>query len=67
MNQTPPRYEQAEESVIGSVLIDQECVDDCISVLTSDDFSKPEHAKIWRAIEALHKRSAAIDIVTVNE
>jgi replicative DNA helicase len=67
MDKTLPRADQAEEAVIGSVLIDSDTVDMCLSVLTSNSFYKPEHAKIWKAIEELHKKGMAIDTLTVND
>lgn len=67
MDKILPRADQAEEAVIGSVLIDSECVDLCVSVLSSSSFGKPEHAKIWKAIEGLHKKGMAIDSLTVND
>lgn len=67
MDKILPRADQAEEAVIGSVLIDSECVDLCVSILTSSSFGKPEHAKIWKAIEELHKKGMAIDSLTVND
>lgn len=67
MDKVLPRADQAEEAVIGSVLIDAECVDLCLSILTPSSFGKPEHAKIWKAIEELHKKGSAIDTLTIND
>jgi replicative DNA helicase len=67
MDKVLPRADQAEEAVIGSVLIDAECVDLCLSILTPSSFGKPEHAKLWKAIEELHKKGSAIDTLTIND
>lgn len=67
MDKVLPRADQAEEAVIGSVLIDAECVDLCLSILTPSSFGKPEHAKIWKAVEELHKKGSAIDSLTIND
>lgn len=67
MDKILPSADQAEEAVIGSVLIDAECADLCLTILTPSSFRKPEHAKIWKAIEELSKRGSAIDTLTVND
>lgn len=67
MDKVLPRADQAEEAVIGSVLIDSECVDLCLSILTPSSFGKPEHAKLWKAIEELHKKGSAIDTLTISD
>ena len=67
MDKMLPSADQAEEAVIGSVLIDAECADLCLTILTPSSFRMPEHAKIWKAIEELSKRCSAIDTLTVND
>ena len=67
MSRNLPKADQAEESVIGCVLIDSECVDVCLSILHHNNFGNAEYAKIWKAIEDLHKKGSAIDIVTLND
>jgi replicative DNA helicase len=67
MDKMLPSADQAEEAVIGSVLIDAECADLCLTILTPSSFRMPEHAKIWKAIEELSKRGSAIDTLTVND
>lgn len=67
MDKILPSADQAEEAVIGSVLIDAECADLCLTILTPSSFRMPEHAKIWKAIEELSKRGSAIDTLTVND
>ena len=67
MSRNLPKAEQAEESVIGCVLIDSECVDVCLSILHHNNFGNAEYSKIWKAIEDLHKKGSAIDIVTLND
>jgi len=60
-----PTNVEAEESVLGSLLIDPSAVVRVAASLAPDDFSRPAHQRIYRAILDLYGRRAAIDFVTV--
>jgi replicative DNA helicase len=64
---TPPFNLQAEESVIGSVLIDPEMFFEVAKYLTSKDFHIVKHQWIWKAFEDLHDKSIPFDILTVQQ
>ncbi|MEF3245327.1 MAG: replicative DNA helicase [Caldisericaceae bacterium] len=63
----PPFSIEAEQSVIGAMLIDEEAVYKVIEILKEEDFYRPEHAKIMKAIKDLSLRGLPIDIVSVVE
>lgn len=63
----PPLSIEAEQSVIGAMLIDEEAVYKVIEILKEEDFYRPEHAKIMKAIKDLSLRGLPIDIVSVVE
>ncbi len=63
----PPFSIEAEQSVIGAMLIDEEAVYKVIEILKEDDFYRPEHAKIMKAIKELSLRGLPVDIVSVVE
>ena len=62
-----PHSREAEESVIGAVLINPESYYDVAQFLQSEAFYIHRHQWIWEAFVALHDRNEAIDLVTVTE
>ncbi|WP_457631408.1 replicative DNA helicase [Oceanithermus sp.] len=63
----PPHNLEAEASVLGSALVDNDAIDRVEGLITADAFYKEAHRKIWRAIEALRSRSEPVDLVTLSE
>ena len=41
---------EAEQSLLGSILIDPACMDNIGVLVSADDFYVPEHAEIYRAM-----------------
>lgn len=62
---TTPHSVEAEEAVLGSILINPEVLLDVNSILNSEDFFIIRHRWIWDAILRLHRRREAIDYLTV--
>jgi replicative DNA helicase len=62
-----PHSREAEEAVIGSVLINPETYYDVIQFLQADDFYIERHRWIWETFTRLHERRAPIDFLTVSE
>jgi replicative DNA helicase len=62
-----PHSREAEEAVIGAVLINPEAYYDVAQFLQSDDFYIHRHQWIWDAFVKLHDTNEAIDFVTVTE
>ncbi len=63
-----PRSHDAEQAVLGAMLLDQAAVAVCIEVLvTSRRFYSPAHQKIYDAIARLFERAQPADITTVAE
>ena len=44
---------EAEQSLLGSILIDPGCMDAIAALITTDDFYMPEHSEIFRAMQAM--------------
>lgn len=65
--QMVPHSREAEEAVIGAVLINPEAYYDVAQFLLVDDFYIHRNQWIWKAFVALHDRNEAIDFVTVTE
>src|SRR5690606_19544343 len=66
-SRTPPHSLEAEMSVLGSVLLDNEVYTSLEGVLTPEQFYKEAHRKIFRAMEKLNRRGEPMDLVTVTE
>ncbi len=62
-----PHNREAEEAVIGSVLINPEAYYDVAQFLQADDFYIIRNRWIWQSFIRLHERRVPIDILTVSE
>ena len=63
----PPHNLDAEESVLGAMLLKSQAVADAVQTLKAEDFYKPAHGHIFEAISSLYAGGEAIDPVTVSE
>lgn len=58
---------EAEQGVLGAMLIDPSLIDVLSEDLKAEDFHWPDHADIYRAITDLHSRQQGVDFLTVAE
>jgi len=65
--QIVPHSREAEEAVIGAVLINPEAYYDVASFLRADDFYIHRHRWIWECFTRLHDRRIPVDFLTVTE
>jgi replicative DNA helicase len=63
----PPNNTDAEESVIGSLLIDPESFYEIDGVLSAKDFYLSKHAIIFEVIEDLYRQGEPADLVLITE
>jgi replicative DNA helicase len=63
----PPHSIEAEEAVLGSVLIDPEAFWRVSGWLKSDDFYLVKHQWVWDACRTLHEQRQPIDFVTITQ
>ena len=63
----PPQSIEAEQSVLGGLLLDNQSWDRIADILTADDFYRREHRLIFGAIAALCEENSPADVVTVSE
>ena len=63
----PPQSVEAEQSVIGGLMLDNQRWDQIADKVTSDDFYRKEHRLIFRAIASLCDENQPADVVTVSE
>ncbi|MDD6200934.1 MAG: replicative DNA helicase [Firmicutes bacterium] len=62
-----PQSLEAEQAVLGSILIDSRCVSDVIGILRPEDFHLQQNREIYEAIYTMFNFSQSIDPVTVLE
>ena len=67
LSRQPPHSLEAEQSVLGSVLIDSQCVTEIIGILKPEDFYLQQNREIFEAIYEMFNFSQTIDPVTVLE
>jgi len=63
----PPHSIEAEQSVLGGLLLDNESLDRITDLLTEADFYRSEHKLIYQQITRLLERGKPADVVTVSE
>jgi replicative DNA helicase len=61
----PPQNQDAEQSVLGSLLIDPDAIIKVASFLVPDDFYREAHQVIYASILGLHERRLPADLVTL--
>ncbi|MFH1386507.1 MAG: replicative DNA helicase [bacterium] len=66
-NRVPPQNLAAEQSVIGSMLLDKNAAMRAFEVLAPDSFYRDAHRFIYEAIVELFERGEPVDLVTVTE
>jgi len=63
----PPHNLDAEQAVLGGILVDNSVFHDLLDVITDDDFYSPAHVEIFRACQDLFRNSAPMDLITVAD
>ena len=67
IDRLPPQSIDAEQSVLGALLIDRDAVIEVADVLRPQDFYRQAHGTIFGAVLELYDKREPIDIVTVSE
>ncbi len=63
----PPHNDDAEKSVLGSILLDKEALYEVLEILKPEDFYSEMHREIYSAVLELYRKSQPVDILTVSE
>ncbi len=62
----PPQNIEAEQSVLGGILIENKAINRVMEILTEDDFYREAHRKIYSAIINLSERDEPADLITLT-
>lgn len=65
LDRIPPQNEDAEQSVLGAMLLDRDAIAVASEHLREDDFYRQAHGKIFASILKLYDRNEAVDLVTI--
>jgi replicative DNA helicase len=63
----PPHSVEAEQSLLGGLLLDNEAFDRVADLVSGEDFYRDDHRRIWRHITKLVEANRPADMVTVAE
>ncbi len=66
-SQNLPHSIEAEQSVLGGLMLDAGAFDSVAEVVGENDFYKPAHRKIFAAMAVLLEAEQPIDVITVSE
>ncbi len=65
LSKQPPQSLEAEQAVLGSILIDSRCVAEVVGIITPEDFFLQQNREIFETIYTMFNYSQTIDPVTV--
>ena len=65
-NRLPPQDIEAEQSVLGSLLIDKDAIHKIADIIAPEDFYRKAHEMIFNAILELYQKNEPIDLLTVQ-
>jgi replicative DNA helicase len=63
----PPHNLEAEESLLGAMLLSKDAIATAVETVSAADFYQPAHAHLFEAIVTLYGAGEAVDPVTVSE
>jgi replicative DNA helicase len=63
---TPPANLEAEQSLLGSILVRPQLLDQVVDIVTPKDFYRGAHSRIFEVMLALYGKKEPVDYVTVT-
>ena len=63
----PPHSVDAERSILGSMMMSEDAINDALGVLVPEDFYRPLHQRIFFEIQDLYLHGQTVDLVTVKD
>jgi replicative DNA helicase len=67
LERVPPQNLEAEQSVLGSMLIEREAIAKALEELRPEDFYRDAHRMIYQSMISLFDRNEPLDLITVSE
>lgn len=66
LHKLPPQNVEAEQSILGGILLDNHAINSVVEILDMTDFYSEAHRKIFSAIIELSERSEPSDLITLS-
>ena len=63
----PPHSREAEQSVIGALMLDNRAWDRVVDRLSANDFYRPDHRLIFQVMMQLIERRLPLDVLTISD
>jgi len=63
----PPQNIEAEQSVLGSMMLEKEAVNTAVELLQPEDFYRDAHRRIFQAMLDLTDKGEPLDVITLVE
>jgi replicative DNA helicase len=63
----PPHSIEAEQAILGGLLLDNKAWDTVADLVAEEDFYRRDHRLIFKVLHALSDESQPMDVVTVSE
>ena len=67
IHKLPPQSIEAEMSILGGILLENEAINRVLEILTPEDFYRESHRKVLRAMIGLNERGEPCDLITLTE
>ena len=67
LERIPPHNAEAEDAVLGSMLLDRDAISLVVQRLQAEDFYGPDRGLIYKAMVDLYEKSQPVDLVTLAE
>ena len=65
LKKIPPQQVEAEQSLLGGILIDNDGLPQALEILRGDEFYREAHRVIYAAVQELFERNEPVDLVTI--
>jgi replicative DNA helicase len=62
----PPQNLEAEQSILGSILLENSAINNVLEVISKDDFYSEAHRKIFNLMVELSEKNEPVDIITLS-
>ena len=62
----PPQNVEAEQSVLGALMLSKDAFASVIGQLQPEDFYVNRHAELFKAVLSLYQKNDAIDVIVID-
>lgn len=67
VDRLPPQNIEAEQSVLGAIILDNDALPRALDMVSPDDFYRDSHRRLYEAMLGLFDRNEPIDVITITD